>query len=294
MSLQHEGDAGEAKRGRLPWVLLCAIVLLIVVFVEGYRLGRSASWARPSETAPPDREDVARPKVRSHGTGPAQSRAISVSPRDASLVRDDTTQETASHGHEQPVSVIVYPEPGYAGTRLIASPDQAMDPRAAPWAGALPADSRNIARGKPVAASDDFPVIGDLPLITDGSKSCEDGDFVELGPGPQFVQVDLLQPARIDGFGIWHYCQSPRTYYAVQVWVSDSEDFANAISLFNNDADNSLGNGSGTNVLYLETHLGLVRTMEPVTARYVRAYSQGNTSNRMNHYIEVEVYGRNL
>jgi hypothetical protein len=31
--------------------------------------------------------------------------------------------------------------------------------------------------------------------------------------------------------------------------------------------------------------------MEPLTGRYVRAYSRGNSSNRMNHYIELEVYG---
>jgi hypothetical protein len=29
-----------------------------------------------------------------------------------------------------------------------------------------------------------------------------------------------------------------------------------------------------------------------VPARYVRLYSQGNTSDELNHYIEVEVYGR--
>jgi len=28
-----------------------------------------------------------------------------------------------------------------------------------------------------------------------------------------------------------------------------------------------------------------------VKGRYVRLYSQGNTSNDMNHYIEVEVFG---
>ena len=30
---------------------------------------------------------------------------------------------------------------------------------------------------------------------------------------------------------------------------------------------------------------------EPVKARYVRLYSKGNTSNDMNHYVEVEVLG---
>jgi hypothetical protein len=29
-----------------------------------------------------------------------------------------------------------------------------------------------------------------------------------------------------------------------------------------------------------------------VKGRYVRLYSAGNTSNKMNHYIEVEVWGK--
>ena len=29
----------------------------------------------------------------------------------------------------------------------------------------------------------------------------------------------------------------------------------------------------------------------PARGRYVRLYSKGNTSNDMNHYVEVEVYG---
>ena len=29
-----------------------------------------------------------------------------------------------------------------------------------------------------------------------------------------------------------------------------------------------------------------------VKARYVRLYSKGNTTNKMNHYIEVEIFGK--
>jgi hypothetical protein len=31
---------------------------------------------------------------------------------------------------------------------------------------------------------------------------------------------------------------------------------------------------------------------KPIKARYMRLYSNGNTSNDNNHYIEVQVYGR--
>ena len=31
---------------------------------------------------------------------------------------------------------------------------------------------------------------------------------------------------------------------------------------------------------------------EPVTGRYVRLYSNGNSTNDLNHYTEVEIWGR--
>ena len=42
---------------------------------------------------------------------------------------------------------------------------------------------------------------------------------------------------------------------------------------------------------YIETNEGRLIAAS-ATGRYVRLYSGGNTSNKMNHYIEVEVYGQ--
>src|SRR3954470_11343250 len=47
---------------------------------------------------------------------------------------------------------------------------------------------------KKVTSSDANPVIGDLDMITDGEKSGGDGYFVEMGPGVQWVQIDLGAP----------------------------------------------------------------------------------------------------
>ena len=44
---------------------------------------------------------------------------------------------------------------------------------------------------KKVTSSDSQPVIGELDMITDGEKGGGDGFFVELGPTPQWVQIDL-------------------------------------------------------------------------------------------------------
>ena len=48
----------------------------------------------------------------------------------------------------------------------------------------------------------------------------------------------------------------------------------------------------GKNYEYVETNEGRLIDCRGVKARYVRLYSDGNTSNDMNHYIEVEVYGK--
>jgi hypothetical protein len=66
----------------------------------------------------------------------------------------------------------------------------------------------------------------------------------------------------------------------------------NVRTLFNNDADNSAGLGGGTDMNYIETNKGELINAKGVKARYVRLYSNGNNSNDLNHYIEVEVYGK--
>jgi len=55
----------------------------------------------------------------------------------------------------------------------------------------VPAGTTLLSAGKPVAASDKEPVIGEIAFVTDGKKSGEDGYYVELGPMLQWVQIDL-------------------------------------------------------------------------------------------------------
>jgi hypothetical protein len=61
----------------------------------------------------------------------------------------------------------------------------------------VPAGTTNLAAGKPVTASDEEPVIGSLDLITDGDKAGDEGSWVELGPGKQWVQIDLEKSSEI-------------------------------------------------------------------------------------------------
>jgi hypothetical protein len=161
-----------------------------------------------------------------------------------------------------------------------------------------PAGVTNVALKKKITSSDSAPVIGDLEMITDGDK---DGSaFVELAPETQWVQIDLEKPADIYAVLVWHYHAEGRVYHDVVVQVSDDPDFKDKnkiTTIFNNDFDNSSKLGKGTNLEYIEDNRGKLIDAKgadgkPVRGRYVRLYSRGNTANDLNHYVEVEVYGK--
>ena len=156
----------------------------------------------------------------------------------------------------------------------------------------LPADAELLSAGKPVTASDDFIFIGDLSFITDGNKRAGEGYYVELEPGQQWVQIDLEQEADIHGIWVWHYHRQERAYRSVAVQISNDENFESGVTtVYNNDYENNLGFGRGRDRPYLESRFGKPIRVDGVRGRYVRLYSDGNTANDMNHYIEVQVYG---
>ncbi len=159
-----------------------------------------------------------------------------------------------------------------------------------------PEGTVNLAKDKPVKSSDEMPIIGEISYITDGDKEAADGSYVELGPLVQHITVDLGKPCELYAIVMWHYHKQPRVYTDVVVQVSNDADFIKDVkTVFNNDLDNSAGLGVGTDKHYIETSEGklidLISQGSP-KARYVRFYSNGNTSNDLNHYIEVEVYGK--
>jgi hypothetical protein len=157
----------------------------------------------------------------------------------------------------------------------------------------VPADVTNVAAGKTVTSSDEWPIIGELDMITDGDKESEDGYYVELGEMQQWVQVDLEAKTEIYGIGLWHYHAQPRAYLDVIIQVSDDAEFASGVTtIFNNDHDDSSGMGQGSDPAYIEKNHGRLIPGQKATGRYVRFYSNGNTSDGLNQYIEVEVFGR--
>jgi hypothetical protein len=75
--------------------------------------------------------------------------------------------------------------------------------------------------------------------------------------------------------------------------VADDPDFlTNVRTLFNNDHGNTAGLGAGKDFNYVETAEGKLIDAKGVIARYVRLWSNGNNTNALNHYVEVEVYGK--
>jgi len=156
-----------------------------------------------------------------------------------------------------------------------------------------PAGTVNVAAGKPVVGSDEEPIIGEIEMITDGDKEGADGSYVELGPFLQHVTIDLGAEYNIYAVLLWHFHKQAGVYFDVVVQVADDPDFiTNVRTLFNNDQDNSAGLGIGSDMHYVETSEGKLIDAKGVQARYVRLYSNGNSSNDLNHYIEVEVFGK--
>jgi hypothetical protein len=150
----------------------------------------------------------------------------------------------------------------------------------------VPAGTVNLAKGKKVTASDNDPVVGTLDLATDGDKAGDEGSWVELGPGKQWLQVDLEKSSDIYAVLLWHFHSQERVYFDVVVQVSDDPTFAQGVTTIFDDSS------AGKDRPYIENYQGKLIDAKGVKGRYVRFYSNGNTTNKMNDYTEVEVWGK--
>jgi hypothetical protein len=189
---------------------------------------------------------------------------------------------------------IELPKPMFVGTPQDTKVENLEKPRGKPRSPFYaPAGVKNVAFEKPVTSTDEEPIIGEIEMITDGDKEAADGSYVELGPLKQSVTVDLEGEYEIYAIVVWHYHKQARVYFDVVVQVASDPDFiSNVTTVFNNDIDNSVGLGVGTDKHYTETSEGRLIEGKGVKARYVRLCSKGNNNNDLNHYIEVEVYGK--
>ncbi len=210
----------------------------------------------------------------------------------------DSPNPMATPQHQQdpelaPVDIEL-PMPVQGGTledHRVPNLEKASDKKRPPFL--APVGTKNVALGKPVSSTDEEPIIGEIQMITDSDKETTDGSYVELGPFAQHVTIDLEAAHNVYAVVIWHYHKQPRAYFDVAVQLADDPDFiTNVRTIFNNDIDNSIGLGVGKDMHYGETYQGKLIDAKGLKARYVRLHSAGSTSNGMNHYIEVEVYGK--
>ena len=185
------------------------------------------------------------------------------------------------------------PKPMFIGTPQNLNVKNLQKPLGKPRPAFLaPVGTKNVALGKTIYSSEDFPVIGEIEMITDGDKNAAEGSFVELGPFLQDVTIDLEENYKMFAIVFWHYHKQARVYFDVVVQTADNKDMTENIhTLFNNDMDNSAGFGVGKDMHYVETSEGKLLDAKGVTGRFVKLYSRGNTNNDLNHYIEVAVYG---
>ncbi|MCX7049245.1 MAG: hypothetical protein NTX50_27635 [Candidatus Sumerlaeota bacterium] len=210
----------------------------------------------------------------------------------ASTASVQATAQTDGANAREPLPILL-PKPKFAGT-----PRDIRVPNLEPFSFKdrlpfmAPKGCVNLALRKPVIASDENCIVGELHQITDGIKEGDDGNWVELGPGRQWIQIDLMASKRLYAVMFWQFALQMRVYHDVVVQVSDDRDFADGVTtLFNNDYDNSLGFGIGKDKEYIDCYQGKLVSAKGVVARYVRLYSNGSDVGETNHYIEVEVYG---
>jgi hypothetical protein len=187
------------------------------------------------------------------------------------------------------------PKPLFAGTPKNLPPGTTVEkPTGKPRPPFLvPKGTQLLSAGKPAKLSDPDPVVGKPEQVTDGAKEGGEGNWIEMGRGPQWAQIDLEKPAEIHAIVLWHFHAEPRVYRDVVVQVADDPDFIeNVRTVFNNDQDNSAGLGVGKDNEYFDMAEGKIVPVKGEKARYVRCYSNGSTNDDQNHVIEIEVFGK--
>jgi hypothetical protein len=271
-------------------VLLAALALAICV----------GASCKKTETPPPEAKQTVpapqkeAPKEALPAIQPVAAPAEQ--PKEAAKPAEPAPAPAAGGAKMVPLNIEL-PKPMFVGTPQDIKVENLEKPLGKPRPPFLaPEGTLLLSRGKPVSASDEEPIIGDIDYITDGDKEAADGSYVELAPFVQHATVDLEKECEIYAIVVWHYHKQPRVYTDVVVQLANDKDFVTDVkTVFNNDMDNSAGLGIGKNMHYVETSEGkLIDCLSQGSpkGRYVRLYSNGNTSNDLNHYIEVEVYGK--
>ena len=200
---------------------------------------------------------------------------------------------TASADDLTPLDIPL-PKPVLKGTPP-PPPEARIDPSAparfrAPFL--APAGSSNLALDA-VVTSQTPPGLGALDWLIDDDKETTEGSVVELNAGPQWIQLDLGATHELDAIVFWHFHGMPIVFRDAIVQVSENPDFLSGVTvLFNNDHDNTSGQGLGTDYEYVETNEGRLVDAQRTRARYVRTWTNGSSASKINQWIEISIFGR--
>ncbi len=279
-----------ARRGLPKWVFVAAAAVLAVAATAVYRAlhqsdaGGAPGIAEEGDSLPAPHESI--------GTPPSFVPDEEPPSPPASIVLVPPTPTVPPEGDWVEIQP-VFPKPMFVGTPVAAIRPNLEKPRQPRLSFKAPAGTVLVSGDAAVDSSDPAPIIGDLDMLTDGDKDGADGSYIEIGPGKQWVQIDLGESRELWAVLLWHFHKNARAYDDVIVQVSDDAAFASGVeTVFNNDHDNSSGFGVGGDPAWVETNHGRIIGTSGVRGRYLRAYSNGNTANEMNHYVEIEIYGR--
>ncbi len=136
-------------------------------------------------------------------------------------------------------------------------------------------------------------VTGENEYVVDDDKTPDATCMLQLPGGLQWVQLDLGAEHVISAVCVWHDQGDERVYKDVIMQISSDATFTKDVkTIFNNDHDNSAKLGAGKDKEYRERNDGRPVDAKMTKGRYVRVYSNGSTSEPVNNYIEIAVYGK--
>jgi len=288
----HTKETARVAPLRWSWRKTTGVIIIIIVIAIFFK--QQMLCREPSNPTSGEGQTQRITPTEQPAATPAETKPAGTS----TPAETKTTQPTVKENAPTEVKLVELdlklPKPMFIGTPQNLQVAKLEKPLGKPRPPFLaPEGTKNVAAGRPVKSSDEAPVIGELKMITDGDCEAGDGSYVELGPFLQNVTIDLGKKHTIYAILAWHFHKQPRVYYDVIVQVADDANFtSNVATLYNNDLDNSAKMGTGADNHFVETAEGRLIDAKGVQGRYVRLYSNGNSNDDLNHYIEVAVYGK--
>lgn len=202
---------------------------------------------------------------------------------------DGTYPDATKTKYEGPITIGSDTEDGQYLLRAVAVRGNEIS-EAAEYEYVVVNGPKNVALNKPVTFSCEVTGSkGTTDVINDGIYD----EWYYVGAnesGPQWAQIDFGKEYTIDRVNMCIY----RTWgiWGAIIQFSNDPTFETGVTtVFNNDQDGNAGQGIGPDEnYYTEDYYGTDFTFEPVTARYMRCWNEGNWGNGSMTWTEIQAY----